>query len=109
MKCKTYDAECINPTFCNGQDACCAGDPACKRFERIDGSPVPGSMVGIRVNGWITAARGTLTIDGKVISQSGGRCDLAPLGSAGIRVHEWQHVRCDWYGNEPPMIEWSEI
>lgn len=29
MKCRIYDADCINAEFCAARDACCAGDPEC--------------------------------------------------------------------------------
>jgi len=29
-RCRTYDAACINPSYCEARDACCAGDPACR-------------------------------------------------------------------------------
>ena len=34
MKCRVYDAECINARFCSRADACCAGDPKCKPVDR---------------------------------------------------------------------------
>lgn len=29
-RCRAYDALCINPSYCDARDACCAGDPACR-------------------------------------------------------------------------------
>ena len=29
-RCRTYDAYCINPSYCDQRDACCAGDPDCR-------------------------------------------------------------------------------
>lgn len=29
-RCRVYDALCINPSYCDAKDACCAGDPACR-------------------------------------------------------------------------------
>jgi hypothetical protein len=29
-RCRVYDAACINPSYCDAHDACCAGDPACR-------------------------------------------------------------------------------
>lgn len=28
-RCRVYDTECINPSYCDAHDACCAGDPDC--------------------------------------------------------------------------------
>lgn len=74
--------------------------------DRIDGSPVHGSMVSIRINGWITAARGALSVNYKAISTTFGRWEFDPPG---VRISEHDTVQCHWYGDEPPMIEWSEI
>ena len=30
MICRIYDTACLNPSYCNARDACCAGDPDCK-------------------------------------------------------------------------------
>lgn len=29
-RCRIYDAACINPSYCDDHDACCAGDPDCR-------------------------------------------------------------------------------
>ncbi len=29
-RCRIYDSPCLNPTYCDARDACCAGDPECK-------------------------------------------------------------------------------
>jgi hypothetical protein len=29
-RCRVYDALCINPSYCDAHDACCAGDPDCR-------------------------------------------------------------------------------
>ena len=29
-RCRVYDAACINPSYCDAKDACCAGDPNCQ-------------------------------------------------------------------------------
>jgi hypothetical protein len=29
-RCRVYDALCLNPSYCDARDACCAGDPACR-------------------------------------------------------------------------------
>lgn len=29
-KCRAYDTACINSSYCDARDACCAGDPACR-------------------------------------------------------------------------------
>ena len=29
-KCRVYDTACINPSYCDARDACCAGDPDCR-------------------------------------------------------------------------------
>jgi hypothetical protein len=29
-KCRVYDTACSNPNYCDGRDACCAGDPDCR-------------------------------------------------------------------------------
>ena len=72
--------------------------------QRIDGTPVQGSMVSIHINGWITAARGALSINYKAISTTYGRWEFDPP----IAVNKLDVIQCDWYGDEPPMIEWSE-
>ncbi len=28
-RCRVYDTACINPSYCDARDACCAGDPNC--------------------------------------------------------------------------------
>jgi hypothetical protein len=28
-RCRIYDEFCINPSYCDAHDACCAGDPNC--------------------------------------------------------------------------------
>ena len=28
--CRVYDTTCINPSYCDERDACCAGDPDCR-------------------------------------------------------------------------------
>jgi hypothetical protein len=28
-RCRVYDADCVNPSYCDAHDACCAGDPEC--------------------------------------------------------------------------------
>lgn len=28
-QCRIYDTACIDPSFCDRRDACCAGDPNC--------------------------------------------------------------------------------
>jgi len=30
MRCRIYDTACINPSYCDAHDACCAGDPNCQ-------------------------------------------------------------------------------
>jgi hypothetical protein len=30
QRCRIYNTVCINPTYCDARDACCAGDPDCK-------------------------------------------------------------------------------
>lgn len=30
-QCRVYDALCINPIYCDARDACCAGDPDCRK------------------------------------------------------------------------------
>ena len=30
-RCRVYDAWCLNPSYCDTQGACCAGDPACRK------------------------------------------------------------------------------
>lgn len=37
--CRVYDTECINPTFCDARDACCAGDPDCTPLKRKSAAP----------------------------------------------------------------------
>ena len=34
-RCRIYDTACLNPSYCDARDACCAGDPNCKP----EGSP----------------------------------------------------------------------
>ena len=29
-RCRVYDALCLNPSYCDARDACCAGDPDCR-------------------------------------------------------------------------------
>ena len=29
-RCRVYDAACINPSYCDARDACCAGDMNCR-------------------------------------------------------------------------------
>jgi hypothetical protein len=36
VKCRVYDAECINDRFCRARDACCAGDNACQLLQVDD-------------------------------------------------------------------------
>ena len=36
-RCRVYDTDCLNPAYCAAHDACCAGDPACKPVQIIEG------------------------------------------------------------------------
>lgn len=38
-KCRAYDALCINPKYCDANNACCAGDMSCTPDEGTDISP----------------------------------------------------------------------
>jgi hypothetical protein len=30
-RCRVYDTACMNPIYCDQRDACCAGDPECRK------------------------------------------------------------------------------
>lgn len=34
VKCRVYDAVCLNPAYCDSHGACCAGDPDCVPSDR---------------------------------------------------------------------------
>ena len=41
-RCRVYDTDCINPSYCNARDACCAGDPDCQpTIQPLIGKEVP--------------------------------------------------------------------
>ncbi len=77
-------------------------------LHRIDGTRTKGAMVSIHVDGWITACRGHLTVNGRSIVKSTGRYDLTAPGHSGVRVQKHDIVKCEWFGDKPPSIEWSE-
>ena len=75
-------------------------------LHRIDAVSVQGAMISIHVDGWITAVRGALIINGKPIVQATGRFEFEPPG---VRVEKYDDVKAEWFGDRPPLIEWSEV
>ena len=80
--------------------------PKPENLQRIDGMPGPDTMVSIRIDGYITASRGALSVNYKAISTTHGRWEHDPPG---ILVNKLDVIQCHQYGDEPPMIEWSEL
>lgn len=39
-RCRIYGTACLNPTYCDARDACCAGDPDCRLAGDSDGAEV---------------------------------------------------------------------
>ncbi len=39
QRCRIYDTACINPSYCDAHDACCAGDMNCKPSAKPEETP----------------------------------------------------------------------
>ena len=71
-KCRVYAAPCVNPTYCDARDVCCAGDPNC-RVVAQGLCHECSEMVDI--------------VDGKLSPHHGETGDGCPLNGADVQIY----------------------
>lgn len=93
MKCRVYDAECINDRFCRAREACCAGDNACQLLQVDDLSTALDKACAIALQ-WIDlgipdedAQIARAQIQSLMATGTGRTCTCREDGESSCEIH----------------------